>query len=197
MTETQRLLKVKANLKRRQPKFIRQDAHKHKRVKQVWRAPKGLHSKIKDSKKGYRAKLQEGYHTPKAVRGMDKHGLYPTIVATVAELKKLNAAKHSVIVSGTLGNKKRVLIIEEAVKHKFTLSNATAKKAEDIKAKFTKSTQERKAREVSKKEKQKVAVEKAVKKKADKNDDADAHDHSDHEHKHEDKKEAKQQHPKQ
>jgi large subunit ribosomal protein L32e len=194
MTEKQRLLKVKANLKRRQPKFIRQDAHKHKRVKQVWRAPKGLHSKIKDSKKGYRAKLQEGYHTPKAVRGMDKHGLYPTIVATVAELKKLDPAKHSVIVSGTLGNKKRVVIIEEAAKHKFTLSNVTVKKAEDIKAKFTKSTQERKAREVSKKEKQKAAVEKADKKKA-KADDADVHEHK-HDEKHDHKKDPKQQHPK-
>lgn len=166
MTEKLRLLKVKANLKKRQPLFIRQDAHKHSRVKQVWRAPKGLHSKIKDSKKGYRAKLQEGYHTPKAVRGMDKHGLYPTLVATTAELEKLDPAKHSVLIQRTLGGKKRVLLIEEAVKRKFSLSNATAKTAEDIKAKFKKSSEARKTRESAKKEKMKSADEKSKKKDA-------------------------------
>ncbi len=179
MTEKQRLLKVKANLKRRQPLFIRQDAHKHKRVKKVWRTPKGLHSKIKDSRKGYRAKLQEGYHTPKAVRGMDKHGLYPTLVATPAELAKLDPAKHSILVQRTLGGKKRIVILEEAVKRKFSLSNATDKTAGELKAKFEKSTQARKLRETAKKERSKSADEKSKKK--DKKDAAekkdDKHDH--------------------
>jgi large subunit ribosomal protein L32e len=141
-----RLLKIKANLKKRQPKFIRQDAHKHKRVKQVWRSPKGLHSKMKDSRKGYRAKLQEGYHTPKAVRGMDKHGLLPTRIAGAGELAKLDPKTHSIIILAGLGGRKKLAILEEAGKRKFNIINATAETASKITSRLTKQHEEKKVR---------------------------------------------------
>ncbi len=154
-------MKVKAQLKKRQPKFIRQDAHKHKRVKQVWRKPKGLHSKMKDSRKGYRAKLQEGYHTPKAVRGLDKNGLRPTIVATLPELAKLDPKEHSVIISGTLGGRKRITLIEEADKKKFKINNAPADAAQKLKTRFSQQGAERKKREETRAKRHKDLEKKA------------------------------------
>lgn len=169
MTDKAKLLKIKATLKKRQPKFIRQDAHKHKRVKQVWRAPKGLHSKIKDSKKGYRAKLQGGYQTPKATRGLDKHGLKPTIVAGAHQLSAMDPKVHSIILIGGLGGRKKLAILEEAHKHKFIVVNAKADAADVIKKTQAAKHDEKKKREAEKTEKQKSleAKEKDAKAKKD------------------------------
>ena len=155
-------MKVKANLKKRQPKFIRQDAHKHKRVKQVWRSPKGLHSKMRDSRRGYRVKLQEGYHTPKAVRGLDKHGLRPTLIANVETMKTLNPKEHSLILQKGLGGRKKLAIMDEAHKHKFTIINAKPDAAQKLKDKLHKQHSEKKQRETARAEKHKDLEKKAA-----------------------------------
>lgn len=151
MTDKARLLKIKAQLKKRQPKFIRQDAHKHKRVKQVWRRPQGLHSKMKDSKRGYRMKLKEGFRTPNAVRGLDRHGLKPTLIALARDLEKLDVKTHSVIVSGTIGDRKRLALVEAAIAKGFKLQNASQKTADAIKTSRKEQSEEKKQR-ASKKE---------------------------------------------
>jgi len=181
--EKQRLLKVKATLKKRQPVFIRQDAHKHKRVKQVWRAPKGLHSKMKDSKKGYRAKLQGGYQTPVAVRGLDKHGLKPTLVAGVEQLSALDPNAHSLILQKGLGGRKRLQIIEESAKKKFTILNAPADAAEKIKSRLEKQHKESKER-ATERTKKHESLEKKAEEAAKDADAPEGHDHADHDHSH-------------
>lgn len=153
-------MKVKATLKKRQPKFMRQGAHKHKRVKQVWRAPKGLHSKMKDSRRGYKVKLQSGYQTPKDVRGLDKHGLKPTIVAGAHQLSAMDPKVHSIILLGGLGGRKKLAILEEAHKHKFTVLNAKPDTAENIKKSQQAKHEQKKKREAEKSEKQKSLEQK-------------------------------------
>jgi large subunit ribosomal protein L32e len=169
MADKSRLLKVKATLKKRQPVFQRQGSHKLKRVKRVWRAPKGLHSKMRDSRRGYHVKIQGGYQTPKAVRGLDKNGLLPTIVAGIKQLEQLDPKVHSIILQGGLGGRKKLAIIEEANKRKFTINNAKADLADKIKARLTKQHEEKKARASTKTEKQKQleAKEKDAKTKKD------------------------------
>ena len=192
MTDKARLLKVKANLKKRQPKFMRQDAHKHKRVKQVWRSPKGLHNKMRDSRRGYKVKLQGGYQTPKDVRGLDKHGLKPTIVATVKEIEALDPKVNSLILSGTLGGRKKVMLLEEAHKKKFTLVNAKADAVEKLKSKFTAQSTEKKQRESERKVKQKSLEAKAENKKDDDDEQKEAQPQKrpdEFEHKHKEKSE--------
>ena len=172
MTDKARLLKVKATLKKRQPKFIRQDAHKHKRVKQVWRSPKGLHSKMKDSKKGYRAKLQGGYQTPKAVRGLDKHGLRPTLVAGVKQMEALDPKVHSIILQGGLGGRKKLAVLDEASKKKFTVLNAKADAVDKIKSRLSTQHAEKKQREADRTAKHKTLEQKAEAKKEEAKEDA-------------------------
>lgn len=185
--EKQRLLKVKATLKRRQPKFIRQDAHKRS-MKEGWRSPKGLHSKIGDNRKGYRKPLRGGYQTPVAVRGLDKAGLRPTNVATIAALAALDPKSHSVILNGQLGGRKKLTIIEAARAKGFAIANASEKtvtrikeahaaKAKRKEARMTKAQAQEAARQASgSKKKEEKAPAKA---------DAHAHDHThDQEHHH-------------
>jgi large subunit ribosomal protein L32e len=162
-TEKQRLLKVKATLKRRQPKFIRQDAHKRS-MKEGWRSPKGLHSKIGDNRKGYRKGLKGGYQTPVAVRGLDKHGLKPTRVETLTQLSALEPKTHSVIMSGSLGGRKKLLIIDAAKTKGFTILNASDKTVTRIKESHAAKSVRKNAREAKQKEREAAAASKSAKK---------------------------------
>ena len=170
MSEKAHLLKVKATLKKRTPKFIRQDAHKHKRLGDAWRAPKGLHSKIRDSRRGYRYKLQGGYQSPAAVRGQNKDGLFPTLVANVADLAKLEPKTHGVILVAGLGGRKKIAVLEAATAKKFKVLNAKVDAAETLKSTWQKHSADKKAKLESKTEKQKALEAKAAAKAAKKDD---------------------------
>jgi large subunit ribosomal protein L32e len=152
-SDKSKLLKVKATLKRRTPKFLRQDSHKRS-MKPGWRAPKGLHSKIGDNRRGYRKGLKAGYQSPAAVRGMNKHGLYPTLVETIAQLDTFDPKTHTLIVSGTLGGRKKLLVIEAAKTKGFTFTNANDKTVALIKEKFAVKSKRREARLVKSKERE-------------------------------------------
>ena len=152
-SDKSKLLKVKATLKRRTPKFLRQDSHK-RYMKEGWRAPKGLHSKIGDNRRGYRKGLKAGYQSPVAVRGMNKHGLYPTLVETIAQLDTFDPKTHTLIVSGTLGGRKKLLVIEAAKTKGFTFTNANDKTVALIKEKFAVKSKRREARLVKSKERE-------------------------------------------
>ena len=48
---TKKMLELRAKLKKKKPRFIRQDAHKIKRIDKSWRKPRGKDSKIKQNLK--------------------------------------------------------------------------------------------------------------------------------------------------
>ena len=179
-----KLLKVKATLKRRQPKFIRQDAHKRS-MKEGWRSPKGLHSKIGDNRKGYRKGLKGGYQTPVAVRGLDKHGMMPTRVDHLPTLAKLDPKHHVIIVASALGGRKKLELIAAAKEKGFKLANASDKSVERIKSAHASKATRKAARDAKAKEREAHNVSAQSKKKAkDKAADGDheSHDHKDHAH---------------
>ena len=39
----EKMLKLKKEIKKKMPKFLRQDGHKKARLEKKWRRPKGLH----------------------------------------------------------------------------------------------------------------------------------------------------------
>lgn len=51
-------------------KFIRQDAHKKAKLKNLWRKPKGLHNKMRLQKKGYRRLPKVGMGTPNTEKNL-------------------------------------------------------------------------------------------------------------------------------
>ena len=52
--EKKDLLEFRKKIKAKKPNFIRQDAHKKGEIKKKWRRPKGLQSKMRLHKRGYR-----------------------------------------------------------------------------------------------------------------------------------------------
>ena len=70
-----KLLELRKKMSTKRPKFLRQDYHHRMKVQDdLWRAPKGRHSKMKQRKRSHRASVAIGYRGPAEVRGLHKTG---------------------------------------------------------------------------------------------------------------------------
>ncbi len=117
------LLELRNKLKAKKPTFVRHDAHKKKRVGTAWRRPKGHQNKMRLHLKGYARVVATGFGSPRAVFGLSRNGLKQVIVHNVFELKNLDPKTDGLIVSRTLGDRKRSLIVKEASAKGFTVLN--------------------------------------------------------------------------
>ncbi len=153
------LLKLRESLKKKKPVFIRQDAHKKIRLEKRWKKPRGHQSKLRLNLKGAGKKIQIGYKFPKAVRGLSKEGLKQVLVRRVEDLSKIDNKNEGIVIAKSVGNKKRIAIIKEAIKSGIKILNI--KNADDYIKKL-----EGKMKE--KKEKEKINKEKVVEKKEEK-----------------------------
>ena len=119
-----RLMTVRHHLKRRKPAFLHQEQHKHLRLRKLgWRRPTGNTSKMRIGEQGRGTKPSPGYRSPAAVRGLSRSGKVPVIVHTARELSRLDAAKSAAIIGGTVGAKKRALLLAAAEKAKLEVLN--------------------------------------------------------------------------
>ncbi len=118
------LLKVRAAIKRKKPKFIRQDAHKKDKLEEKWRKPRGLHSKMRLKKRGYRRSVTTGYKSPKSVRGLTKREkLLPMLISSKKDLEAIDPKKHAIILSSSIGMRKKALLVQDIKKTGFTIIN--------------------------------------------------------------------------
>tara|TARA_Y100000310_G_scaffold97157_2_gene94821 strand:+ start:2017 stop:2646 length:630 start_codon:yes stop_codon:yes gene_type:complete len=170
------LITQKITMKKRRPKFERQESHVKARLSRSgWRKPRGVHSKMRLQRKGYNAIVKVGYRTPRALRGRLANGLVEVPVINPIDLKEIQKDQIALI-PRTLGNRKRLAILQEAKKSKIKISNfpnidtkiseiqsnltERKKNRSDAKAKKTE-----KAKKLEKKEEEKKAKEKKKEKK--------------------------------
>lgn len=158
------LLLFRNNVKGKKPWFRRQDSHKVKSVAERWRAPKGMHSKMRRKLRGYTKQPSIGWSSPQQVRGLTPEG-YPVII--VHTEKELAEARSPVTLAGSLGLKKRVALLKKALELKIVVVNfkdptAFIKQSE---ADIAKKKEEKKAR-ATRKEKTVEATKKKVEEKA-------------------------------
>lgn len=113
-------LAVRNSLKRRKPSFIRQDAHKRKRLGLKWRRPRGIHSKMREQQKGRRVSPRIGFGAPRDVRGLTREGFVPIMVVRPEDLDKV---QQPFTIAHTVGLKKRVAIVKIAVEKKLRILN--------------------------------------------------------------------------
>ncbi len=161
---------MSTKIKKRKLKFSRQDSHKKKKLGKKWRKPKGLHSKMRLQKKGYKRSVKVGYETPKNMRGLSK-GLEKVLVNNINDLKNINKKTQGIIISASVGIKKKIEIIKEAEKQKIEILNIKSPK-EHIKKIEERLAEKKKEKEVKikeKEEKKKLAKkEKKLEKKVEK-----------------------------
>lgn len=123
MAERKKLLKLREKMNRKQPKFVRDESWRYKRVKKPWRRPKGIDSRLRRKEKGMIKNVSIGYRVPKKVRGLHPTGLREVLVYNIKDLQNLNPRLHIATIASTVGKLKRTLILLEAEELNILVSN--------------------------------------------------------------------------
>jgi len=116
MAETNDLIGIRKILKRKKPKFHAQDSQKTKRVSKRWRRPRGSDSKMRLNIAGYRKGVSIGWRSPKVVRGLSRDGKEMFTVYSIKDVSKANKENQVIIISSSVGTKKKIEIVKEAMK---------------------------------------------------------------------------------
>jgi len=110
------------------PRFVREESWRYKRVKDAWRSPKGKTSRVRRSKKGWPQVVKIGYSRAKSIRGQHPSGLNEVIVHRPKDLEKLDPKTQAARIAHTVGENKRVQILEDAKKANIRVLNPGLKK---------------------------------------------------------------------
>ncbi len=179
MQDKKNLLELRKKIKNKKPKFIRQDAHKKKKISKRWRKPKGLHSKMKNRLKGYRRMPSQGYRSPKKVRHLHKSGLKQIIIKSINDIENIKDNKEvGVVLSSSIGKKKKIQILNKCKDLKIEVLNIKdvdkfIKKIEaEIKKRKESKAKKKKEKDTKKKDREKKAKEKEEKEKKEEKTDA-------------------------
>jgi large subunit ribosomal protein L32e len=121
--EQKRLLEVRKRINRKRPSFRRVESWRHKRVKDSWRKARGIDSQTRKKTKTGVKSPSVGYRNPKKVRGLHPSGYEEVRIFTLDDFKGLSNRKHAIKVSGKLGAKKRIAIIDYAQSRGFKVLN--------------------------------------------------------------------------
>jgi len=100
--------------KYKKPDFRRQESWRYKRVKENWRKPRGIDSKIRKKVKGWPPSPEAGYRSPKKIRGLHPSGYAEVRVQTLDDLTKIDSKTQAIRIARTVGAKKRVEIAAKA-----------------------------------------------------------------------------------
>ncbi|MCX6709755.1 MAG: 50S ribosomal protein L32e [Candidatus Woesearchaeota archaeon] len=144
--------------KRKRPAFTRHKAHKKIRLHNHWRYPEGIHNKLRHNKAGYGKMVNPGYRSPAEVRGLHKSGLEMIIVCNAKELEKIKKEEQGIIISSSVGMRKRLAIIDAAKKAGISILNLDGDKYAEKARKISEEKKaEEKKREAKKTEEKKEA----------------------------------------
>lgn len=115
--ERKKLVRKRKALKKRIPKFIRQEARRFKKLQRTGRRrPKGKDSKMRLEKQGRPRLVKVGYGTLAKARHLHPSGYEEVLVYRPEDLLSLDPTIHAVRIASTVGIRKRIEIYELANK---------------------------------------------------------------------------------
>lgn len=100
-------VKLRQKIKAKKPQFIRQESWRYKRVKNKWRRPKGVDSKMRKGRKGWPVSVNIGYGGPKVARGLHPSGYEEVLVYNLNQIDGLSSETQAIRIAHTVGAKKR------------------------------------------------------------------------------------------
>ncbi len=112
------------------PRFVRQEAWRLVRVKARWRRPRGKTSKMRLGMRGWPRIVKVGYKKKRTERGLHPSGRREVLVKRVSDLDKIDPKTQIVKISHSVGERKRVAILEKAQTLELTIANPGPKKPE-------------------------------------------------------------------
>lgn len=108
------LVAKREEISKRRPEFVRQESWRYGRIRQSWRKPKGIDSKMRRQDKGWPALVRVGYRGPAEARGIHPSGHHEHLVHTVGELERLTPGTDVARIGSTVGARKRAEILARA-----------------------------------------------------------------------------------
>jgi len=123
MVKDKRLIELRKLKNKKRPSFRRVESWRYKRVKDSWRKARGIDSQTRKKTKAGVKSPTVGYRNPKKVRGLHPSGFEEIRVSTIQEIKNLNKNHHAIKISGKLGAKKRIALIDYCQKRGFRILN--------------------------------------------------------------------------
>ena len=101
-------------MKKRLPKFRRQEWARYARLGEKWRKPRGRDSKMRLRMSGRPSIVAVGYRQPKGVRGVHPSGLIEVLVNHPRDLESIDARRQAVRIASGVGGRKRERILTRA-----------------------------------------------------------------------------------
>jgi large subunit ribosomal protein L32e len=112
--EQKERLKLRKEIKKRTPKFLREEWFRYKRIPKNWRRPDGISSKMRINLKYRPSKVRVGFRGPRDVRGLHSSGFEEVIVHNVNDLEAIDPNKQAARIGSSVGTKKRMDIEKKA-----------------------------------------------------------------------------------
>ncbi len=123
MSDIKKQLKLRNKQKSKKPAFRRQEWFRTVMLKDTWRSPRGIDSKLKRGEKARGSVPNIGWRSPKEARGLNPAGFREISVQNVFDLKKINPKTNIAVIGSAVGKKKRLDILKEAEKSGIKISN--------------------------------------------------------------------------
>ncbi len=112
--EIKQKLIVRKKIKKRTPRFLREEWFRYKRIPLNWRKPDGITSKMRKNLKYRPSMVRVGFRVPGEVRGLHPSGFEEIMVYNVDDLKNIDPKTQAARIGGSVGTRKRVEIEKKA-----------------------------------------------------------------------------------
>ncbi len=142
--ESKELVVSREKVKKNKPDFRRHESWRYERLKQNWRRPRGLDNKMRQRVKGWPASPNVGYRGPRKSRSLHPSGFKEVRVFNPDNLTNVDPKFEAVRISGRVGNRKRLEIVNRARERGIHVLNPGAFKEAEISGAEEEATKEKK-----------------------------------------------------
>ena len=120
------------NKKRIKPRVRRSESWRYTRISESWRRPTGKSSRMRKKRRGWALSPAIGYGSNRKYRGLHPCGVKEIIIHNVNELENVFPDQKAIRISATIGERKRLRIMEHAQQLGYKILNPKTSKTTEV-----------------------------------------------------------------